>query len=106
MREKRHLILILLLLLVIAGCRGEEKGPGQATQEVLARASGENASNLGAADSQDVQAEIPAAEKPKIVFDQKDFDFGEVEAGQKIEHVFTFRNKGEGPLTIEKVRSG
>ena len=106
MHKKGHLVLILLLLLVIAGCKGEEKGPGQATQEVLARASGENASNQGAADSQDVKAETPEAEKPKIVFDQKDFDFGEVEAGQKVEHVFPFRNKGQGTLTIHKVRSG
>jgi hypothetical protein len=106
MRKKGHLILILFLLLAIAGCKGEEKGPGQAAQEVLANASGENASNQGAADSQDVQAKAPETEKPKIVFDQKDFDFGEVEAGQKIEHVFTFRNKGEGTLTIHKVRSG
>ena len=106
MRKKGHLILILLLLLAIAGCRGEEKGPAQATQEVLASASGENGSTQGAADSQDVQAKTPETEKPKIVFDQKDFDFGEVEAGEKVEHVFDFRNEGEGTLKIHKVRSG
>jgi hypothetical protein len=106
MRKKGHLILIFLLLLAIAGCKGEEKGPAQATQEVLASASGENGSNQGAADSQDVLAKAPETEKPKIVFDQKDFDFGEVEAGEKIEHVFAFRNEGEGTLTIQKVRSG
>jgi len=106
MRKKGHLILILLFLLAIAGCRGEEKGPAQAKQEVLASASGENGSNQGAADSQDVEAKTPETEKPKIVFDQKDFDFGEVEAGEKIEHVFAFRNEGKGTLTIHKVRSG
>jgi hypothetical protein len=106
MHKKEHLILILLLLLAVAGCKGEEKGPPQATKEVLASASGEKGSSQGAADSQDVQAKAPETEKPKIVFDQKDFDFGEVEAGEKIEHIFAFRNEGEGTLTIHKVRSG
>ena len=106
MHKKGHLILILLMLLAVAGCSGEEKGPAQVTQEVVGSASGKDASNEGAADSQGVEAEKPETAKPKIVFDQKDFDFGEVEAGQKIEHVFTFRNKGEGTLTIHKVRSG
>jgi hypothetical protein len=106
MHKKEHLILILLLLLAVAGCNGEEKGPAQATQEVLASAAGQRGSHQGAADSQDVQAKAPETEKPKIVFDQKAFDFGEVEAGEKIEHIFAFRNEGEGTLTIHKVRSG
>ena len=106
MRKKGDLILILFMLLAVAGCSGEDKGPVEATQEVLASASGEAAPKQGPAESQNVQPKAQETGKPKIVFDQKDFDFGEVEAGQKIEHGFTFRNEGEGTLTIHKVRSG
>lgn len=42
---------------------------------------------------------------PRIVFEQTEFDFGEVDAGVKVEHTFTFKNTGNGLLKIEKVRS-
>ena len=44
--------------------------------------------------------------KPRIEFDRVKFDFGEVDAGEKVEHIFTFKNKGDAPLIIEKVKSG
>ncbi len=45
----------------------------------------------------------PAAQKPKIRFDRPDYDFGEVEAGDEVEHDFVFENVGGGLLRIEKV---
>ena len=40
---------------------------------------------------------------PRVRFDQPHHDFGEVEAGEEVEHTFTFRNTGEGVLAIKKV---
>jgi hypothetical protein len=42
---------------------------------------------------------------PKLVAADADFSFGQVFQGTKVEHVFRFRNDGEAPLTVEKVRS-
>jgi len=45
------------------------------------------------------------AATPKLVAEAPDFNFGEVFAGQKVEHVFIFSNQGDAPLEIEQVRS-
>lgn len=41
----------------------------------------------------------------RIEAPRADFDFGQVYAGRKVEHVFPFRNSGDAPLHIEKVRT-
>ncbi len=41
----------------------------------------------------------------RITFEQAEFDFGTVNEGQIVEHVFKFTNTGKVPLTILKARS-
>jgi len=106
MRKVGCLIMVLVVLSVIAGCKGQESEPAKATQEVVTGPSDENASPQVAPVSSDPQAGVPDAGKPRIVFDQKEFDFGKVEAGENVEHVFAFRNNGDGTLRIDKVSSG
>jgi len=49
---------------------------------------------------------LPAfAATPNLVAEAPDFNFGQVFAGQKVEHTFTFQNQGDAPLEIEQVRS-
>lgn len=106
MRKTGGLILVFLMLLIIAGCKGEEKGPAKESQGKITNASAESTLNQGGPDTPDLQENASATGKPRILFDQKDFDFGEAEAGENIEHVFKFRNAGDGTLVIHNVRSG
>ncbi len=46
------------------------------------------------------------ANAPKIVIDEKEFDFGEVKIGVKVEHDFHFRNEGKSDLIIRKTKAG
>ena len=46
------------------------------------------------------------ANAPKIVIDEKEFDFGEVKVGEKVEHDFHFRNEGKSDLIIRKTKAG
>jgi hypothetical protein len=39
----------------------------------------------------------------QIAFNEKSFDFGQVKAGDKLEHTFVFENKGKTPLVIKQV---
>ena len=42
---------------------------------------------------------------PQMQFEEETFDFGAIEQGQVVEHVFHFRNVGLDTLHISKVRS-
>lgn len=44
-------------------------------------------------------------EKPKIVFEEKIFDFGKIYIGEIVKHGFKFRNQGSGELIINSVKS-
>ncbi len=105
MRKTGIFILLFLLLGVIANCQKEESGPAEATQEVPAAPSEQIALKQGTEEVEAPQAGSTEAGQPRIAFEQKDYDFGELESGEKVEHVYKFRNTGDGLLVINKVRS-
>jgi hypothetical protein len=41
--------------------------------------------------------------RPKIQFDSLIYDFGEQNRNVELRHIFTFENKGNAVLTIEKI---
>lgn len=45
-------------------------------------------------------------ERPKLVMEEKEFDFGEVKENDVIEHAFKVLNRGNAVLEIKKVRPG
>lgn len=47
----------------------------------------------------------PAMASPQIVSENPAFHFGTIAEGDKVEHVFTFTNRGDTPLLIDRVRS-
>ena len=44
-------------------------------------------------------------EFPRIIFDEFVYDFGEVEEGQEVTHVYKFKNEGQAILKIDNVRT-
>lgn len=46
----------------------------------------------------------PSVKKPKIFFENPDFNFGKVYKGNKVEHVFKLENRGDDTLEIRKVK--
>ena len=118
MHGNRYLILVLFLLTVGFGCSREPSGMEGKTIEDVPIASALAAADMLeegpaagstaiAADSAVVQGQAsPERQKaPRIEFDEKQFDFGEIDAGEKVEHIFSFKNKGDAPLIVEKVKS-
>ena len=49
--------------------------------------------------------EEPAKEPTKIKFTESEFDFGKINEGQKVEHVFKFTNAGDKTLFITDARA-
>lgn len=53
---------------------------------------------------QQQQPEADPATAANIVFEENAFDFGTLEEGEKVEHVFKFENTSTNPLTINNAR--
>ena len=74
-------------------------------EETAAKVSDTSAPARVTEGSENSRAGTTEAGKPRIAFHQKDFDFGKVEMGEKVEHIYRFRNSGTGTLVISKVGS-
>ncbi len=48
--------------------------------------------------------EKPKGELSSISFDKDNHDFGKIKEGEKVTHVFKFKNSGEKPLTVSNVK--
>lgn len=44
--------------------------------------------------------------EPRIAFDETVHNFGNVETGKELKHVFRFRNTGNAMLVIKKIEAG
>lgn len=89
---------ILLMTAASIGCKQE-----QGVQEGIRETTEDRAVLTPPAQSPSTEETAP--KNPKIRFDQPDYDFGEVEAGEEVEHTFSFENAGDGTLSINKVRT-
>jgi hypothetical protein len=52
-----------------------------------------------------VFASIAGAAAPRIVVEEESFDFGTILQGDKVEKVFRFRNDGDAPLVVDRVKT-
>jgi hypothetical protein len=103
---------VAVLTLFLAACGG---GADVNADEVKSKAMGETPGNTAPSNptvsldnTQPVNASETPAQTPvvdpatatKIKFDKDVFDFGTVKAGEKVKHVYKFKNTGSKPLTI------
>ena len=80
------------LLLSCLGCDGPTSGP-----VAVAQSEPSNADSTAAA--------APATSAPHIVFAEPVYEFGKVEQGEQVTHMFRFTNQGEQELRIESVKT-
>lgn len=85
----------LLLALPFAGC-GQEQAVDAPGPEKTAEPS-------ASAEAPEAAAAVPGEPAPRVRFEEPDYDFGEVEAGEEVEHTFVFENAGDSPLSVSKV---
>lgn len=86
--KKGLLLLTALSTLVFSSCKDN------AADKV-------NAENVEVAAERDAQE----AQYAEINFDESEFDFGTIDKGTNVEHVFTFTNTGDVPLVITDATS-
>lgn len=60
-----------------------------------------NEENIATAEARDAES----GKFPVISFEESQFDFGTIDQGTNVEHVFKFKNTGEAPLMIVNAKS-
>lgn len=94
-----RIILWLILAALLGACKNDNKE--EKIREI--RTGGPNADLVRLP----VEADTPidTSQLAAIVFDEAEFDFGEVKEGAIVEHEFSFENTGHKPLLIYDARS-
>ncbi len=83
-------ILIVAVLSVFAFSSCKDKAADKVNEE-----------NVAAAADRDADS----GKFPAIAFEESQFDFGTIDQGTNVEHVFKFKNTGEAPLMIVNAKS-
>lgn len=83
-------ILLLAVLSVFAFSSCKDNAADKVSEE-----------NVAAAADRDAEA----GKFPKITFEQSQHDFGTIDKGTRVEHLFKFKNTGDAPLMIVDAKS-
>lgn len=93
--------------LFLTACGNGSGQPSASSEQTLQEIKQE-----GPISNSDIIRNPVSADKPidtvnvaKILFEERNFEFGEVTEGEIIEHTFRFRNTGKAPLVIQGARS-
>ena len=55
--------------------------------------------------AQQAGTESASQNGPKITFEETEYKFGDIQQGEQVEHVFTFKNSGTEPLILSNVKT-
>lgn len=86
----KKLILIIAVISAFSFTSCKEDAAAKVSQEKVAEAETRDAN---------------AGKFPKMIFEESEFDFGTIDQGTNVEHVFKFTNTGEAPLVIVDAKS-
>ena len=102
------LVAVLLLLNLTGAFKGMFGGSSSDSVREAARANNTSAvvaptaTTPGAATTPAVEA--PVGPTTTIEFEESTFDFGTIDAGEKVSHVYKFKNTGSEPLVIKDAK--
>lgn len=97
--KKTMLMLAAVAMIAFTACKDE----GKASKEMTDNNNQEMAESAGD-QSSDNTADKKSEKYPVLTFDENPHDFGTVENGSQLEHVFTFTNTGDAPLKVMKAK--
>ena len=93
---------MLLTVGFLVACGGAEADKGDATTAPAAEAN--KAEEVKPTPADDPNAVDPNIPKTTMTFGEMTHDFGGIDEGDKVSHVFTFNNSGDEPLIINSAK--
>jgi len=105
MNTKNIIIGVLGLVVVLLGLKvSGVMGGDDSSLRDKARQSLAPATNAAPAAATPAAPAVPAGPSTTVNFSETEFDFGTVEMGEKVEHIYKFTNTGNEPLTISNAK--
>jgi hypothetical protein len=98
--------LLMVASLSFIACQGDAKDARDKAQESIANTDGSvqptatNDPNAAAT----AESQVPTGPTTTVVYEHTDFDFGTVKEGEKVKHVYKFKNTGSEPLIISSAK--
>ena len=94
------LMVFAIMGLMVMSCNNESANSASTdtTEEAGAVAASDNSVPTPAADA------VPVGPTTTVEFSETKHDYGMIEQGEKVSHVFTFKNTGNEPLVLSNVK--
>ena len=104
MKKLHFLTFALLGMLAMVACKSESASTEETTSESLAAAPSADATPAATATPMNAEADVPTGPLTTVTFAETTFDFGDVDAGELVTHVYKFTNTGSEPLVIKDAK--
>ena len=104
---KTKLILVVVAVVALTACKDRDAEKKIAALEArLNQMEGKNTPTPTPADApKQAEPEVkPEGPLPVLLFEETEHDFGNIREGDKVTHVYKFRNTGEVPLIIQDAK--
>ena len=99
MSSFKTLLLLASACMMTFACKNDTSGQDEARESLA------TTSTTAQTQPANTPAEtIPVGPLTSIVYPTTEFDFGEIEEGEKVVHIFKFKNTGNEPLVISKAQ--
>ena len=105
MRLPMSIFMLAVVSMFMVSCQGDKDGAKDAARAELentgadAVATSSNTVQTPAADA------VPVGPTTNIEFAETKHDYGIIEQGEKVSHIFTFKNSGSEPLVLSNVKA-
>lgn len=103
MKKLPFLTLALVGMLAMVACKSEGTAEGETTGESLAAAPA-SGDATPTATPVNQEAEVPTGPLTSISFAETTFDFGDIDDGELVSHIYKFTNTGSEPLVIKDAK--
>lgn len=110
MKRRINFLMIITVLFLATACKKEDASSKiDATKSAIAPADPNAVNPEGTLALPKTESEKPAppadGKYPVMTFEETEYDFGDIKQGDKVEHIFKFKNTGESDLLISNAKA-